>query len=254
MDSFSSLRLAALVVVASIAAGATIGAARGGGASARTCDPISIVTGDGTFAYTVRIESGTIGCVRARAIIRTVADEWPASARWNCRLGKGDEPWGISCAWGGNLIRAYGPTLTLAPPPAPARDPWVAESQNLQQDLFRPSYTAGLTLAGVQLQPPCGGVKFTIVASYGTPGGTTLDVAEGASHTCGQLGLPLQLATWWIHGRPARLVEDCAPTGCARVSGDYALDWHQDGREITMFAHHFGQHELLAVARSLKLI
>ena len=230
-----------------------IGGASGASATVRACDPISIVTGDGTFSYVVRIEAGTVGCGQARAVLKTAAS-WPGPNGWNCRPGTGNEPWGISCARDGNLIRAYGPTLTSAPPQDPTWDPWILEAQQLQQDLFRPSYTAGLRLTGLQLQPPCAGIKFTIIASYGTRGGTTLDIAEGAPGTCGQIGAPPRLATWWIHGHPARLAEDCAPTGCARLSGDYALDWSEQGREITFFSHHFGQHELLAVARSLKLV
>lgn len=203
----------------------------------------------GTFAYVVRIESGTIACGPARAVLEAAAS-WPGPNGWQCSPGTGEEPWGISCARAGNLIRAYGPTLVRAAPAPAAQDPWQLEAGQLGRFLLEPSFTAGLALTGIQLQPPCPGIKFTIVASYGTSGGTTLDIAEGNPVTCGQVGNPPRLATWWIHGHPVSLTEFCAPTGCARSSGDYALGWHEQGRGITLITHGFGQHQLLAVAKS----
>jgi hypothetical protein len=243
-------RSIAAVVAASLATGAGISVAHGAPAGVRLCEPISVAVVGGTYAYVVRIEAGAVTCGRARAVLEAAAS-WPAPPAWACRIGTGREPWGISCTRAGNLVRAYGPTIVHATPTTAAQDPWKVEAQKLGRFLYEPSFTAGLRLNGIELQPPCGGIKFTIVASYGTPPGATLTIAEGEPGTCGQLGGPPHLATWWIHGHRASLTEFCAPTGCARVSGDYALDWREHGREITLMTHNFGQHDLLAVARSV---
>jgi hypothetical protein len=246
-------RSIAVVVAAALATGAGIGVARGARAGGRPCEPFSVVSATGTYAYVVRIEAGAVTCGRARAVLEAAAG-WPGPVGWACRVGTGSEPWGISCTRAGDLIRAYGPTLVRAAPTTAAPDPWEVEAQKLGRFLYEPLFSAGLRLTGIELLPPCNGIKFTIVAYYGTTGGTTLTVAEGEPGTCGQLGAPPRLANWWIHGHPASLSEFCAPTGCARLSGEYALDWREQGHEITLMTHNFGQHELLAVARSLSRV
>ena len=179
----------------------------------------------------------------------------PPPADWACRVGTGSEPWAVSCTRAGNLIRAYGPTLVHAAPAPAAPDPWESEAQKLGRFLYEPSFSAGLKPTSIELFPPCNGIEFAIAAYYGTAaGGATLTVNEGKPGTCGQLGEPPRLATWWIDGHPATLSEFCALAGCARSSGEYALDWRMQGREITLMTHHFGQRALLAVARSLRRV
>jgi hypothetical protein len=242
-----------LVVAACLTTGAGISVAQGGRAGVRTCKPISVIAASGTYEYLVRIEEGTVTCTHARAVL-VVAAGWPGPPGWSCRVGTGGEPWAISCTRSGALIRAYGPRLVRAAATPAAPNPWEAEAEKLSSFLYEPSFSAGLRLTGIELLPSCAGVKFTIAAYYGTTGGATLTIAEGAPQTCGQLGDPPRLATWWIHGHPASLSEFCAPTGCARTSGDYALDWRTQGREITLMTHNVGQHALLAVARSLRRV
>ena len=42
--------------------------------------------------------------------------------------------------------------------------------------------------------------------------------------------------------------------GEARLSGDYALDWHESGLGINLFTHGLRQAELLTIARSMATV
>ena len=53
---------------------------------------------------------------------------------------------------------------------------------------------------------------------------------------------------------PASLIEFCAPTGCARLWGDYALDWRERGIQITLLTHGLSQRQLLTIARSMTVV
>ena len=71
---------------------------------------------------------------------------------------------------------------------------------------------------------------------------------------CANLGVAPRLAVWRIHGSSASLIEFCAPTGCARLWGDYALDWRERGIQITLQTHGLSQRQLLTIARSMTVV
>ena len=64
----------------------------------------------------------------------------------------------------------------------------------------------------------------------------------------------LPCSPWRIHGRSASLTEFCAPTGCARLWGDYALDWHERGVRVVLMTHGLAERELRAIARSMSVV
>jgi hypothetical protein len=61
-------------------------------------------------------------------------------------------------------------------------------------------------------------------------------------------------SVWRIHGQPAQLLEFCAPAGCARLSGDYALAWRERGLGINLITHRLSEHQLLDIARSMTVV
>lgn len=223
-------------------------------AASRVCAPVSTTTTEGRYSYEVRVDRGTVSCAVARRIIKAANDVFPPGRGWLCAIGSPGDAWALSCTEGPNVIRALGPTLIRAIAlPQYAYDPWQHEAETLGAFLYKPSFTAGLPLT-LMTEDGCRGSQFSLIADYGAGSGRTLSVAEGKPHACGNLGIPARLATWWIHGQPATLAEDCGPIGCSRLTGEYSLIWREGGREITLFTHDFGQHDLLAVARSFTRI
>jgi hypothetical protein len=233
----------ALVLLGACAALAVTGHAQG---AARDCMPISVA---GTFTYAVHIESGSVGCGSARTVLRDAAD-WPpgerrATAGWICKAGQDPGSWAISCARGAATVRAYGPVRE--------RDAWVIADVRLRIGLLAPTSTAALVVAHVGVRS-CGGREKWVVADYTRPDGATLTIGEGRPYPCGNIGVEPLLALWRIHGQPARLSEFCAPTGCARLQGDYALEWRERGVGITLLTHGLTQRELLTIARSMTAV
>jgi hypothetical protein len=225
-------------------------AGHGTGTAGQGCMPVSVVTTVGTFTYAVRVEAGAVGCGAARAAVRDVAD-WPpdgdrtGSAGWRCSIGQDPGSWAISCARGKAVVRAYGPVRE--------RDPWVVAQARTRIGLLAPrARTVGLEPRSVRVRS-CGSRKW-VTAEYRRVDGATLTVGEGRPHTCANLGVSPQLAVWRIHGRPARLIEFCAPAGCSRLTGEYALDWRERGIQITLLTHGLRQRELLTVAKSMKVV
>lgn len=236
-------------VTLAVIVGTDTGAASSRGAS-HVCASVSATTTEGTYSYDVRVERGTASCAVARRIVIEAIDAPPANTVWRCAIGSPGDAWALSCTKGASLVRAFGPTLTrvavaLVPP---AYDPWEREAEILGAFLYKPSFTAGLSLT-LMTENGCRGSQFSVVADYGAGSSRALGVAESKPHACGNLGIPPRLAIWKIHGQPATLAEDCGPIGCSRLTGDYSLIWREDGREITLFTRNFGQHDLLAVAR-----
>jgi hypothetical protein len=237
------------VVLGACAALVLSSSATGRGQSAgKACLPISLGNTLGTFTYTVRIEAGAVGCGLARSVVRDAAD-WPpgadegaAAAGWHCTVGQEPASWAISCGRGGAIVRAYGPVRE--------HDPWVVAEVRLRIGLLAPTSRVGLVLQRIRLRP-CGALRKWLEADYARADGATLTVAEGKPYVCANLGLSPRLAVWRIHGSPGRLIEFCAPTGCARLWGDYALDWHERSIEITLLTHGLSQQELLIIAHSM---
>ena len=215
------------------------------------CMPVSVATTLGTFTYAVRVEAGAAGCGAARAAVRDVAD-WPpdgddgsGAAGWRCSIGQDPGSWAISCARGEALVRAYGPVRE--------HDPWVIAQARTRLGLLAPrTRTVGLVLQSVRVRS-CGSRKW-VTADYRRSDGATLTVGEGRPYTCANLGVSPQLAVWRIHGRPARLVEFCAPAGCSRLTGEYALDWRERGIQITLLTHALRQRDLLTIAQSMTVV
>ncbi len=141
-------------------------------------------------------------------------------------------------------MRAYGPVRE--------QNPWVTAAVRLTMRVLAPTSTLGLVLRDVRPRLHCDlTIKESLTADYARADGATLTIAEGKPYACGNLGNPPVLAVWRIHGHPASLTELCAPTGCARLWGEYALDWNERGDEIVLMTHGLRQRELLAIARSM---
>ena len=235
--------LAALALSLTPAGHGTVTAGKG-------CMPVSVATSVGTFTYAVRLEAGAVGCGAARAAVRDVAD-WPldgdgtGGAGWRCSIGQDPGSWAISCARGKAVVRAYGPVRE--------RDPWVIAQARTRIGLSAPRPRAvRLELRSVRVRS-CGSRKW-VTAEYRRVDGATLTVGEGRPHTCANLGVSPQLAVWRIHGRPARLIEFCAPAGCSRLTGEYALDWRERGMQITLLTHGLRQRELFTIAQSMTVV
>lgn len=232
------------------AAPALSSASAGGATAGKTCQPISVANTLGTFTYTTRVDAGSVGCGLARSVLRDAAD-WPpgtdsaVTSRWRCTVEQEPSPWAISCVHGGAVVRAYGPKRE--------RDPWVIAAARSRIGVMAPASTAGLALRDVRLRS-CGSAAKWLVARYSRADGARLTIAEGRPHTCANLGDSPRLAVWRLHGSPASLIEFCAPAGCARLSGDYALDWRERGIEITMLTHGLHQRELFAIAGGMTAV
>jgi hypothetical protein len=241
---FVVLGACAALLLASSAAGR-------GQSSSRSCLPISLENALGTYTYKVRIEAGSVGCGLARSVVRDAAD-WPpgagegaAATGWHCTVGQDPASWAISCNRGEATVRAYGP--------AREHDPWVIAAVRLRIGLLAPSSRAGLVLRRIRLRS-CGSLGKWLEADYTRADGATVTVGEGKPYACANLGLAPQLAVWRVHGSPARLFEFCAPTGCARLWGDYALDWHERGIQVVLLTSGLSQRELLTLAQSLTAV
>lgn len=223
-------------------------AAAGQTRAGKACPPISVEATHGTFTYTVRVEAGSVSCTVARAVVRD-ATGWPpeqdAEAGWDCAVGRDPSSWAISCTRGAAVVRAYGPVRE--------RNPWVIAQARERLGLLAPTSTPGFVLGSLQLRR-CDARAMMAIAKYARADGATVTIYEGRPYVCGDLGLVPRLATWWIHGQPATLRELCDPSGCARLWGDYALDWHEHGLGIDLFTHGLRQHELLAIARSMETV
>lgn len=222
---------------------ATAGAQRSG----QPCMPVSVENRLGTFTYTVAVEAGAVRCGIARSVLRDAAD-WPpdaAAAGWRCTVGQEAGSWAISCARAKAIVRAYGP--------AREHNPWVIAQVHLRIGLLAPTSTSGLVLRQIRRRP-CGAAKKWLEADYSRVDGATLTVAEGKPAVCANLGVAPRLAVWRIHGSPASLIEFCAPTGCARLWGDYALDWRERGIQITLLTHGLSQRQLLTIARTMTVV
>jgi hypothetical protein len=139
-------------------------------------------------------------------------------------------------------VLAYGPVRE--------HDPWVVVEVRLRIGLLAPTSTVGLALQRIRLRP-CGGLRKWLEADYTRADGATLTLAEGKPFVCANLGLSPLLSVWHIDGSAARLAEFCAPTGCARLWGDYALGWRTHGVQLTLLTHGLTQRELLTVARGM---
>ncbi len=219
------------------------------------CGVISVSASYGTFAYSVRVESGTTSCAVARSILAQAASIGDLRHRfrnWQCTAGQGSEAWGLSCRGKGSLIRAYGPDLTG--PRTEYTDLWAPVAGQLEMPVLAPADAAGLLLSDVTPGVSCGKGQQWLTGTYTGFDGAELTIIEGKPYSCGNLGEPVVLAVWHIHGQPATLTEYCAPAGCARLTGDYALQWQEYGVSLLLTTHGFGQHELLAVARSMALV
>jgi hypothetical protein len=212
--------------------------------------PVSVDNTLGTFTYTVRIEAGGVGCGLARSVLRDAGD-WPpretaAAAPWRCTVGQDPGSWAISCAHGDAIVRAYGPVRE--------HDPWVIAQARSRIGLLAPTSTIGLVLHHVRLRSCGGGLRKWLVANYTRSDGATLTIAEGKPFVCANLGVAPRLAIWRIHGKPASLIEFCAPAGCARLWGEFALDWRERGVQVNFLTHGLTQRELLAIARSMVVV
>jgi len=210
-----------------------------------SCLPVAVDTTGGTFSYTVRIESGAVTCAIARQVARDAAD-WPVGAAgWRCTIGQHPDSWAFSCAHGAAVVDAYGPTRE--------RSPWVTAEAKLRIGLLEPRATLGLVLRSVRVRS-CGTLRPWVVADYERVDGATLTVGEGRPSPCANLGVAPRLAVWRIHGNPALLFEFCSPSGCARLWGDYALDWREGDVGITLLTHGLAQGELLSIAQSMAAV
>lgn len=223
-------------------------AASGQTRGAKACPPISVEVTLGTFTYTVWVEAGRVSCATARAVVRD-ATGWPpeqdAEAGWGCAAGQDPASWAISCSRGTAVVRAYGPVRE--------RNPWVIAQARERLGLLAPTSTLGFVLRSLRVRR-CDTKAMMAIAKYARADGATVTIYEGRPYVCGDLGLVPRLATWRIHGQPATLRELCDPTGCARLWGDYALDWHEHGLGIDLFTHSLRQGELLAIARSVAIV
>ena len=164
---------------------------------------------------------------------------------WQCQVGEDRGSWAISCTGRGSVIRAYGPIAHTGT--------WAQAAAQARIRVEIPRTTLGLSLTNAVGAKRCGGSEGPswVYATYGRADGASLTVAEGRPYTCGQLGGPTLVAVWNIRGHAAGLSEYCGPTGCARISGQWALDWVEQGIEITLITGRLSQHELLAIAQSL---
>jgi hypothetical protein len=219
------------------------------GHAPRACLPISVATTEGVFTYAVRVEGRPTACSAARAVLRDAAD-WPpgadegeAALGWNCVVGQSRWSWALSCSRGHRLVRGYGPRRE--------HDPFVIAEARLRIGALAPSEPRGLAAHRWRARR-CAPHTQEFQVDYARADGATLTVAEGRPYGCGNLGVAPQLAVWRVHGAAARLMEFCAPTGCARLTGDYVLDWRERGLEITLVTHRLEQRDLLAIARSMK--
>jgi hypothetical protein len=214
--------------------------------SVRSCDVLSILRSFVRYTYTVQIQRGNVPCGEARTVLyRSVEGPPFRSPGWQCQVGEARGSWAISCTGRGSVIRAYGPIAHTGT--------WAQAAAQAGIRVEIPRTTLGLSLTNAVGAKRCGGGKGPswVYATYGRTDGASLTVAEGRPYNCGQLGVPALVAVWNIRGHAARLSEYCGPTGCARISGQWGLDWMERGMEITLITRRLDQHELLAIARSL---
>jgi hypothetical protein len=208
------------------------------------------------YVYGVTVSGGPAECGEARSVVRQVLTR-PAFVEsatfrvsgWVCSLWRDSEPWTISCAHGGVVARAYGPTIDT--------DSWHIAAAALSLPVLEPLATAryGLRLVNVSPKSTCSNTvpQQQVTASYTGIDGATLSIVEQKPQ-CGNLGVAVLLARWRIHGSPAVLLEACPAVGCSRTSGDYILHWQERGDDIVMQGHAVSQTELLALARSMTLV
>lgn len=214
----------------------------------RACGEISVLSGFVRYSYTVQVEQGTVACEEATRLMYRIDEGPPYSPPgWHCSVGQDRRSWAISCTGHGSLVRAYGPT--------PRRSTWAQAAAQVTMHVEVPQETLGLSPTDVTGGKRCGGRGAGpdwVNATYSRPDGARLTIAEGHPYTCGQLGVPAVVAVWNIHGHAAQLSEYCGPTGCARMSGEWALLWSEHGIQITLLTDGLSQHELLAIARSME--
>ncbi len=228
------------VVGASLASGTSAGAAR----AARACGTFSVLPMWTRYTYSVQVERGAVSCTDAMRTLYRAANDGSA-AGWVCVVGQDRQSWAISCSRTSSVVRAYGPVAHAGT--------WSDAATYSHMVVGVPATTLGLKLESAVGAMRCGGMPHRpwVIAMYRRPDGATLQVAEGRPYTCGQLGAPARVAVWNIDGHAAHLFEDCAPVGCARITGEWALDWVERGMEVTFMTHGLSQHELLAIATSM---
>jgi hypothetical protein len=216
-------------------------------ASSRACPPVSVYLGGSkTFTYEVVIATGEVSCVVAREDVRSFAllNYAPRGARCQVSVGAA---WAFACVRGASIVRAFGPEIET--------DPWVIAAAKLDMPVFAPRALVGFTFKTIRPQKrACGPRQEQVSANYTRPDGAKLDVAEGRPEFCANLGNPLLLARLQVQGRQAELYELCAPAGCSRRSGEFALQWYALGVQITLLTKAVAAAELLRFARSFALV
>jgi hypothetical protein len=221
------------------------------------CATKTASTAVGTFAYRIVVQRGSASCAAASRILGGIIDSTLQSGTvrqgWRCVVAQGRTDWAVECSRNRSLIRAYGPDYS-GTPQYPQNSLWATAAAKVSMHALAPDSLLGLVVGNVQVETPCKKDQQWLTASYYSYSGESLTIYEGQPQLCGNLGDPPLLAVWHIKGATATLFENCAPIGCARQTGDYALAWSQDGTTILVMASRFGQHDLLAIARSFAIV
>ncbi len=115
----------------------------------QACMPVSVDAAAGTFTYTVRVETGTVGCGPARTVVREAAlgggvrPGAMVGGWWRCSVGQDPQSWAMSCAKGKAIVLAYGPVRE--------QNPWVIAQARLRIGALAPTSTVGLALRHVRV-------------------------------------------------------------------------------------------------------
>jgi hypothetical protein len=199
-----------------------------------------------TFTYKVVIARGQVSCVVAREDVRSFAQLNYAPRGARCQVSVG-APWAFACVRGASVVRAFGPEIET--------NPWMIAAAKLDMPVFAPRDVGGFTLKTVRPQKrACGARQEQVSANYSRPNGAVIDVGEGRPQFCANLGDSPPLARPRVQGTQAALYELCAPAGCSRRSGEFALQWYARGVQITLLTKAVAVAELLRFARSFALV
>jgi hypothetical protein len=220
-------------------------------ASVKTCAPISVfVARSGTFTYEIRMEQGVDACADGREALRVFVTDAVSPGGWTCFRGHGGDPWAAACSRSRVIVRAYGPKRE--------RDPWRVAAARLAMPVFAPSAAAvdklGLPLVLVKPEKlNCGAIKEEVTAVY-RRGAREVRITEGRPRVCGDVGELRLVARPLVNGRRAALYELCEPAGCGKVAGPELLIFRQGGVEIGLQTKGISETQLLALARTMKVV
>jgi hypothetical protein len=126
--------------------------------------------------------------------------------------------------------------------------PWRQAATKVGHALLAPGVSLGLPLRDVRVEICSDGHRY-VTADYGR-GPNGFSIREALRYPCGNTGASWPpLAVWYARQRPMLIQEWCR--GCGARTGDYIADWQERGLNLIVTTESLGQHDLLAIVRSL---